>query len=205
MSKVVLCDHVDANSVRYKNIITKQKEKKKKCKRGIKVHYKGIQQGCKPTWQVQIKKGWGICSSHVAYWAQPVVAWGDHKTMFAECWSILERFTSLESSSGSEATEVSTFQLAMPGVNTELHTSQAASLIVSYAKGGQRGLRINGRVASALCCWVDWRNNEPHWLVWFPLETAEWESDPHSALAPTNPICSFSPSLTYRQCLCRPF
>lgn len=60
------------------------------------------------------------------------------------------------------------------------------------AERGQWRLPVNGRVASALCCWVDWRNNEPHRLVWFPLETAEWESDPHTALAPTNPIC-FTP------------
>lgn len=37
------------------------------------------------------------------------------------------------------------------------------------------------------CCRVDWGNNEPHHRpVWFPLETAERESDPHTALAPTN-------------------
>lgn len=71
----------------------------------------------------------------------------------------------------------------------------------SCAKLGQWRLPVNGHVASILCCWVDWRNNEPHSPVWFPLETAERESDPHTALAPTNPIC-FTPlflSVSYRE------
>lgn len=62
----------------------------------------------------------------------------------------------------------------------------------SHAKLGRWRLTVKGHVASALCCWVGWQNNEPHRPVWFPLETAERESDPYTALAPANPIC-FTP------------
>lgn len=64
------------------------------------------------------------------------------------------------------------------------------SEIFWHAELGWWRLLVNSQVVYALCCWVDWRNNEP-WcrLVWLPLETAERESPPLTTLAPANTIC----------------
>ncbi len=74
--------------------------------------------------------------------------------------------------------------LQIKGRRQQIFSFSSWLAALTAAELGQQRLTVNGHVASALCCWVDCWNNEPHRPVWFPLETAEREFDPHAARLP---------------------